>query len=299
MSKWARFIGGAAVLGAFAVGLAWWKGPELGFFKPKPFPVVLPADTEVQLMLLKPLDSGESQVGERVPCLVAEDVKSPSGYVVIPKGAGALIEVTRARQGSALGVLANQPARLEVKFISTLAVDKTPVELGTGSEKESLEVTYDMTEKGTVVDVVKNLWNHSETQESLKSLNNVFATGEWKAPDLKKALEDVAVQSEMPQTAQALKSDESWKRLSETAGKVAGGDLSGLSGGDAVLALGALREIGRVTGSVTGFLQGAIKGRNLTLPVGSVLKAKTSQEEKITYTPPDPRAKVKEITGAQ
>lgn len=286
------------MLGAFAVGLAWWKGADLGLFKPKPFPVVLPADTEVPLMLLKPADSGQSQVGERIPCLVAEDVKSPSGYVVIPKGAGALIEVTRARQGSAMGILANQPARLEVKFISTLAVDKTPVELGTGTDKESLEITYDMTERGTVVDVVKGLWNHSETQESLKSLNSAFSTGQWKAPDLKKALEDVASQSDMPQTAKALKSDESWKRLSETAGKVAGGDLSGLSGSEAVLALGALREIGKVTGSVTGFLQNAVKGRNLTLPVGAVLKAKTKTDEKITYTPPDPRAKVKEMTGA-
>lgn len=298
MSKWLRFAGGAAVLGAFAVGLAWWKAPDFGWFKPKPFPVVLPPNTEVQLMLLKPADSGQSQVGERIPCLVAEDVKSPSGYVVIPKGAGALIEVTRARQGSAMGILANQPARLEVKFISTLAVDKTPVELGTGTDQESLEITYDMTEKGTVVDVVKGLWNHSETQESLKSLNSAFSTGQWKAPDFKKALEDVASQSDMPQTAKALKSDESWRKLSETAGKVAGGDLSGLSGSEAVLALGALKEIGKVTGSVSGFLQNAVKGRNLTLPVGSVLTAKTASEEKITYTPPDPRAKVKEVTGA-
>lgn len=293
MKKWGRVLGGIAVLAVFGAGLAWWKGPEWGLFKPKPFPVQLPAGTDLSLVLLRQLDSGQSKVGDKVPCLVAEDVKSPTGYVVIKKGSGALVEVTRARESSAISMLANQPARLEIKFISTLGVDGTQVDLDGPNGEESLEITHEMTEEGTVVDVAKKLWNHSETQESLKSLNSLLSGGEWKAPDLKKALEDVTRQSDMPKTSEALKSEDAWRKLSDTAGRVAGGDLTGLSGADAALALGALNEIGKVTGSVGDFLKGAIKGRNLTLPVGAQLKAQTAKDQTITYTPEDIRPKPK------
>jgi type IV secretory pathway VirB10-like protein len=48
--------------------------------------VVLPAGTEIAIQTNEAIDSKTARVGQTFPAQVAQDVMSPSGQVLIPKG---------------------------------------------------------------------------------------------------------------------------------------------------------------------------------------------------------------------
>lgn len=287
--KWLKFAGGLAVLAAF--GYAAWQvgggGTNLPFLKPQPKSATLPAGSQVSLMLMRSLASGREQKGDRVPMVVAKDVTGPDGSVLIRAGAPAMAEVTWSRGSSAATQLINQPARLEIELVSVALADGQTVALTTkkGGKSTSYALTRQNTDSQDATDAVEALWKHQETQGALTALQQRLTgenpNSEIKAPDLQKALQDVARQMNMPNTQGAIQNPKAWDSLTSTIQKAQGGDFTGLTSGELGLALGAIGELGRLAGTVDKSLKGMIKGRNIVAPVGLPLTAYTAAPARV------------------
>jgi hypothetical protein len=65
--------------------------------------VVLPAGTEVAIQTNEAIDSKTAHVGQTFPAQVAQDVLSPSGQVLIPKGSEATLIIKQVSSGGTIG----------------------------------------------------------------------------------------------------------------------------------------------------------------------------------------------------
>lgn len=296
MKKWGAFLGGLAMLAAFGYGAWHFTGGRLNlpFGGPTAKKVELGAGAEVSLLLLQTISSGGTDKDAKIPALVEEDIRGRGGEVVVRAGAPSLIHVVRSRGATAMTQVMNQPARLEVAFTTVQAVDGTTIRLEPGGKagQDSLELTRDVLQTQDVGDAVAKLYNHSETQDSIKALGDRLTGAnpgaELDAPDLKRALEDVSKDMNMPKTAAAIRDGAAWSALSDAAQQAGKGDLSGLDAGQALLAVGALQELGSLAGRMGGFLEGVFKGRNIVAPVGARLKTATAEGVVVTVTPEPP-----------
>ncbi len=96
-------------------------------------------------------------------------------------------------------------------------------------------------------------------------------------PVLKKVLADVAKKMNMTNTEQAVKGGKTWDEVMKAAQSVQSGNLNGLNGQELLLALNAFGELGKLAGSVDKTIRGTIKGRNISAPVGTALKAQVAK----------------------
>lgn len=81
------------------------------------------------MILLQPLESGKSKVGDKVKLAAAEPVRGSGGEVVVAAGALGTGSVEWSRRGSAMGSIANQPARLAVRVLSVRNVSGEEIPL--------------------------------------------------------------------------------------------------------------------------------------------------------------------------
>jgi len=65
--------------------------------------VVLPAGTEIAIQTNEAIDSKTARVGQTFPAQVAQDVMSPSGQVLIPKGSEATLVIKQVSSGGTVG----------------------------------------------------------------------------------------------------------------------------------------------------------------------------------------------------
>lgn len=288
--KAVKAIIGLAVLGGFGYG-AWqvksgaWEVPFI------PGPVsTLPAGTEVKLLTLANLDAGKSKVGQSFPLVVAEDIKDSSGRVLIEAGSIVTGEVTRSRGGSLAATIVNQPARLEAKFNSVKTVDaqSSPLVVDKSEPEKSYEFTRRNAGEADAGDAIEAMWQHEETQKAITALSGKLS-GEkvdLTAPDMKKVLADAAKTMDMPNTNQLLqgkdqRTGKDFDELSQSMDKVISGNLKGMNGGEIVVAAMALGEMGKLVGSVDKTLRNTLKGRSITVPIGTPVSVYTTKELKI------------------
>src|SRR5262245_27815736 len=83
--------------------------------------VTIAKGAEVDLLLLRQIEAGSTREGTLVPFMVAEDVRNPTGDVVIEKGTIAEGEVTWSRSEGTMSGMMRKPARLEVAIKRTRA----------------------------------------------------------------------------------------------------------------------------------------------------------------------------------
>jgi hypothetical protein len=240
----------------------------------------LDAGTPVELLLLKPLHSGDAEVGEEAELIVTKDVKDSSGNVCVPIGARATLEVVRSREGSVATSLVNQPARLEVRFLS-IKVDGKEVPLCANQDDpmDTMELTRDTASRSEASAALKELWEHAETQEFLSQLSdrmNGEGGEDFDDPDSRRIMKDVAQQLGMKAMAKVGADGESVGSLIDTARRA-----RTISVTEVGLALQAITELGRVAGGVDRGLRGTIKGRNIKVPIGTRLTAYVARDTKI------------------
>ena len=65
--------------------------------------VVLPAGTDIAIQTNEAIDSKTARVGQTYPAQVAQDVMSPSGQVLIPKGSEATLVIKQVSSGGTVG----------------------------------------------------------------------------------------------------------------------------------------------------------------------------------------------------
>lgn len=290
MKGWASGLLVGLVVAIVATTVAW-KSGAISFAAPKPKPVVhtLPSGTDVSFLLLQPLSSGGAKEGEKVPILVEKDVLTPDGQIAIKAGSAGLAEVVESRGATALTTLVNQPARLAIKFLTVRGVSG---DIDLQPSPEPGETAYSLTRTNTggqdLSDLAEKVGSNKELRDSWKSaLDQIQTKGpvDLKAPDLRKVLQGIASDMEMPSTEKSLKDDKAWSSLSDVADRAKRGDLTGLAAGDVMLAISALNEISNLAGSMDRTLRGIFKGRNIEAPLGMRLSAKTSEAYQFEVLP--------------
>lgn len=276
-------VGLAAVVAIGAVGLAWNMG-KLPFGPALLDRDTLPEASPVSLLLLQPISSGGTDEGTKVPALVEKDVLGAEGKVAIPAGAVAMVEVVQSRGATPFTQFVNQPARLSIRFLSVQAVGgEVRLRPGERTGDEEFALTRANTEGPDLADLAESVGKNKELRDSWKgALDQLQSKGavDLRAPDLRKVLEGVATEMALPATAETLRSDRSWQALADVAARAKGGDLTGLAGSDALLALTALKEVAHLAGSMDRTLRGIFKGRNIEAPMGTRLTGYTAEEHK-------------------
>ncbi len=285
--KWLKALGGLAVLGAFVYAVLVIRGqapgppvslvPGLDSSLVPPPEVRLERGTPVELLLLTPLTSGGSKVGDEVKLVAAQDVTAPDGRVVVAQGAPARARVAQSRGATVVSVLANQPARLALEGLSVEAVDGQSLALG-GPDGE---VTFSLTQANTrpegAAPDLGALATDPEAQAYLKGLAARALSGKAPTPQEERAgqeqLRRIAERHGMPSTEKMLGDPK--KGTSDTAGvieRLQQGDVSGLTGVELVVAAQAAGEVLNLASTVDQSLRGIFKGPNVRANVGTVLK---------------------------
>lgn len=283
--KWRNFVIGLVVLGAFGYGVYLLKGPNLRIPLISPTrKVALKKGSGAKILLLAALASGEQSKGDRVPVILAENVVADDGTILMEAGEKGLLEVTRSREASAVTSLMNQPARLEVTFLPLKAIDGQKISLvaDASAPDEPYKLTRENTNGLDAGDALEDMWKHEEVQGALTKLSDKFTgknpSADLSAPDMQKVLADVAKKMNMTNTEAAVKSGKTWDEVMKAAQSVQSGNLNGLNGQELLLAVNALGELGKLAGSVDKTLRGTIKGRNISAPVGTALKAQVAKD---------------------
>lgn len=275
---------------SFVVGLAALVGCGAGKNgrEPKAVATVVPKGAEVQLATLKTITSGGTPVGERVPLAVVEDVKDEQGRTVISAGAIAWARVTRSRRATTFTAIANQPARLEIQFESTSAVDGSTVPLCVNVEEP--EASLPLSRKDSSLDRaetgLKSLLSDPKVEQALMQFAQMLESGE--KPDL---LDDAIRSAVDRATAGAQVPDEqSVERLSELLKRVRSGNVSNLAPSEVLLAIATAQQVVRLVDQAGDKIAGMLKGANIKIWAGTPLTARVSSETPVTLRPPSGRS---------
>lgn len=285
-------IGGLAVLGAAGYGYYWMRSNNVRLPVDKPQELVLAAGTPVSLIVLEPLSSGGSEVGEKVKLMVSEDVKVGKD-VAIPRGTEATGEVTRSRSGSVLGSVSNQPARLEIKLIEMEVNGKSVKIRSAGGEvhaftqantvgkqsSENLDAALKDPEKRKTLEELASKVKDGEKGLSITDLAGVDFKGLNETFTLPETDEFL---SHIQKTRIGSKDEEKTADAVERIfGGLASGNLGDVVGLDRVLAAKALGEISNLGRKADQKLRGIFKGRNIWVEIGTPVQAKISSQTKI------------------
>lgn len=250
---------------------------------PKPIATAVPVGAEVRLALLSTLTSGGSPVGERVPLAVLEDVKDAQGRTVIPAGTIAWAKVTRSRGATTFTAIANQPARLEIRFETTNAVDGSTVPLCVNVEhpEEPLSLTRSDSSREGAETGLKSLLADPKVEQALMQFAQMLESGE------KPALLDDAIRSALDQAAKGTQvpDEQSVERLSELLKQARSGNVSNLAPSEVLLAIATAQQVVRLVDQAGDRIAGMLKGANIKIWAGTPLTARVAQETPVTLQP--------------
>ncbi|HVL40156.1 MAG TPA: hypothetical protein VM328_12265 [Fimbriimonadaceae bacterium] len=255
--------------------------------KAKEGAVELPSDTPVKLMLLKELGSGRSRLEEEVPLVVTEDVKGPSGKVLIPAGSLAVARVVQVRREGALSApVLDRPARLAIRLERTWSVDKQAVSLKASkdaSESDILQLNRDNTQipeerKEAVRRALEAPDNRGLIEGLVAVLQGKPVDTALLDPAKQKLLDSQAAELGLANCYELIKTRR-LEQLGEVAGALQSGSLAQLMAGSNaaaatyLVAMRALKEVASLAGETLGYFGDRFKGRNIHAPIGLTIEA--------------------------
>ncbi|MBX3097832.1 MAG: hypothetical protein KF812_13335 [Fimbriimonadaceae bacterium] len=251
--------------------------------------VELVAGKKLDLVLLTALESGGSKVGEAVDLVVATDVLTEKGEVIVAKGSIARGEVTKSRAGSTVGTLTNNPARLEITLKDVKAADGqwVPISYTIAEDvkverRPVYEFSFANTSAEFVESGVKDLWSDPEAQQTLKEVATGLTRGELPEGD---AWNRIAGRLGLEDTKSAIDGTQK-ADLKKAVDGLHSGDISGLSGIDLLVAAKAIGEIENLATGVDRQIRGMLKGRNIEAHIGTPVKAVVAEKRTVTVRPP-------------
>lgn len=243
----------------------------------------VPVGAEVRLAILTTITSGGTPVGERVPLAVLEDVKDEQGRTVISAGTIAWANVTRSRGATTFTAIANQPARLEIQFVSATAVDGSAVPLCVNIEEPEASLalsrkdsSHERAETGLL-----SLLSDPKAERALMQFAQMLESG--KKPDL---LDD-AIRDALNRAAEGapVPDEQSVERLSELLKQARSGNVSNLAPSEVLLAIATAQQVVRLVDQAGDKLAGMLKGANIKIWAGTPLTARVAQETPVTLQP--------------
>lgn len=237
--------------------------------------------TEIPLILVKELESGADSVGTDIQFLAAEDVLSPTGEIVVKKGAVAYGKVVRSRGEGAFSGIVNQPARLDISITAIEAVDGRQMQVSAvqgGSPTDPFQLNRDNTGLPPGSQDWDKAWDQPEQQKDLVQFAQLIQSG--KAGDLASnpatadLVKKLSTELNLDSVSKATGGNADLNKIVGMVGKVAGGG-NGL--GEICKAglgqVGAVIELVKVAGYVGNRLGDSLKGRKIHAYIGTPLKA--------------------------
>ena len=249
----------------------------------KPIETAVPAGAEVRLALLETITSGGTAVGERVPLAVLEDVKNPQGRTVIPAGTIAWAKVTRSRGATTFTAIANQPARLDIQFEMTYAVDGSEVPLcaTVDAPEQPLSLRRSDSSRHRAESGLKDLLSDPKAEQALMQFAEMLESGakpELLDSAIRRALEEGAVGSQVPD-------EQSVERLSELLKQARSGNVSNLAPSEVLLAIATAQQVVRLLDQAGDKVAGMLKGANIKIWAGTPLTARVARATAVTIQP--------------
>jgi multidrug efflux pump subunit AcrA (membrane-fusion protein) len=257
--------------------------------KQEPVTVQIAPNTEIPLILARKLEAGTDARGTVVPLMVAENVTSPDGKVLIAKGSFGYGMVMNSRSEGTLSSMLNKPARLEVRLDYVLAKDGQKIEIS--AEKNTPSEYYSFTRANTgnitALQNVERAWGESKKQEQMLKLMRLISESKYS---------DMSNDPETDQILTQLSSDLNLKygnlqkeerdRVSSLLGNIGNGQINETKlSALAVPEISAIIELTKITGYVGQKIGGALKGRTIHAYVGTPLKGYTVKPEAVALNP--------------
>lgn len=249
-----------------------------GCAPPEP-PATLEEGTELQLMLLTELASGEAKLGEEVALLVTENVTSVDNRILIPRGAVAYGRVAWSRSAGALSKFVNEPARLAINIDRTTGIDGKTVFLRAMKTDDGEPFHFTGANTGTVraSEALTKYLNDPEAKKEVEALLSGLKGGEMgSAESVAKIAEDLKLKS-----TEQLAKQHSLKDLEYTIGRISAGDLTRVATGDPTVVIQAITELAGLRFAVGDRISGIFKGRNIRAYPGTVLSAYVAETKKV------------------
>ena len=244
--------------------------------KPAP-PLEVRAGTPVNLALLQSLESGRESEGTPVRAMLMDSIRAADGTPVAEAGAVVMGTVTRSRGASAFTAIANQPARLEVRFDSVRIPNGSTIEITGGPEG-----IYELTRGNTGAPARTSQLAENLPPDQKAALEKLRATFDQPngvqnlSEDDVKALKDLASSLGLGSLGKVAEKEAS-KGVDELVkGLVAGSGVA--SGGAAPLVMAAAGELLDLAGQATRVFGGMLKGANIKAPVGTRLEFRVAKD---------------------
>jgi hypothetical protein len=235
----------------------------------------VPKGTPIRLMLLREISSNSSMPGDLVPLVVTQDVEV-DGRVLIPEGLMVFGKVAKTRREGALSApVFDKPARLSVTFEHLRDVDGREVKIqprvGTNGD---LQITREMTVRpnGEESREIETAWQNPQARSVMEKVRRLFVDG---TTTLTKKEAEILISHniQLPVVQEAIRIG-AFDRVT--------GFISDIKKGrtieaflsltpatrPALLAIRAVRELGRLSGGIGNYVGGRFKGRNIRCCAG-------------------------------
>jgi len=254
----------------------------------KPLTTTLHRGVSIEVAPLITISSGGSKVGERIPFVVLKDVVDGQGRVALPAGTIAWAEVTRSRGATTFTALANQPARLEIRFDYAEGPKGVAVPLcaDPADLEKPLELTRADSSRTQAERSQSEILANPKVQETLRALVRLMEEGEKPEIRMDQELKS-ALMSEFGVTPP---SEESLDALSSLLRQAKGGDVSRLAPSEVLLAIAAAQQVVGMLDSAGDRLAGMLKGANIRIWAGTPLKAWVAHDTTLPLANPSETA---------
>lgn len=246
--------------------------------------ITLPAESQIECLLLEGLDAGGSKVGQEVTLGVLKYVKA-RGKTVIPMGTKVIAEISRSRGASLLNAISNTPARLEMTLKHIVLSDGREIPVRANEGKEIYIFTQENTADRIDSAKIDNLWNDPEARGSLLKIAEGAVTGkglEEQQKQIKNLADRLGLEHTSELTSEPGKSVQGLDLISAL-DMMRKGDTGSLDGVQAVLAAQAVGELADLTSSIDHKVRGIFKGRTIRATIGTPVLLYTAKAESFEF----------------
>lgn len=266
-----------------------------GCAKKEPERSVLSKGTSVRLMLLKELHAGRESVGSPVQFLLMEDVRDAKGRLLMKKGSPVSAKVSRSRGEGTLSGAMNQPARLNITFDQTKAVDGTQVLLS-ADKGGARDAEYEFTRANTGIPgksrSMESALDDEERRQLLVRLAEMISenrdgnlSNDPRSEELVRGLADQLGLSD----TRALDAKGDLDKATGLLGQVSSGriDLDLLMSAS-LGTVNSLIELTQVAAFAVNRVGGMLKGRTIRAHFGTEVTAYVAADATVTIQPEEP-----------
>lgn len=238
-----------------------------------PEPVILEPGTEVPLILLQELSAGASKVGTEVALMVTEDITSPDGRILIPRGAIAYGRVNWSRSAGALSKVVNEPPRLAVTVDRTVSIDNKTVMLQASQSGDPFQFTG---KNSGAKNATEGLTKALEDDATRAKLETLFGAFEGKPMGDQRVVRELATELNL-KNIETMARGHSIREIEGVMRSIAEGEATRIVGGQTTLLIDTIAELAGLRIDVGDRISGIFRGNTIHAYPGTPVTAYVAQ----------------------